>query len=128
MGRRKKQDVNELPADPRECRAALDAWLKCFDITPLDIFNASMREYWHEAERYRQASEMAVMCGDVNAAVQYHEEKFKMIEKAITVAVKAAPYIHPRLMSTNATVDTGPVQIEIVQFGEKIKKQLEGVQ
>lgn len=118
----------KLPDSPQDWRILFAQTIAERHITPLEIMTTAMREYWHEAERYRQAAEVAIMMGDEDAAVEYHERKFVEIEKAVSVATKAAPYMHPRLMSTNNSVETGPLKIELVRFSQRAREELKVVE
>jgi hypothetical protein len=40
------------------------------------------------------------------------------LETAAAVAVKAAPYVHPKLQAVDHTSDSEPMTIQIVQFGD----------
>ena len=119
MPAKRKQKKASLPAPAQDWRILFAQALAERSITPLEVMTTAMREYWAEAERYRQAAEYAMIMGDEDAVVEYHERKFLEIEKAVAVAVKAAPYMHPRLMSSTNTLDAGPLTIELVRFSEQ---------
>lgn len=114
-----------LPPEATDWRIALAKIIANQELTPLDTMSRAMREYWQRAESFRQACEMALALGNDEDAIYYNNEKFKAIEKAVAVAAKAAPYLHPRLTSINTQIDTGPIQIELVKFSESIQQQIE---
>ncbi len=91
-------------------------------ITPLEVLTGAMRVAWNEAERYQAASKEAYAMGDDAAALAHHRKMLAMIGKASEYAVKAAPYIHPRLQSLQQKVDNGPLEIKIRRFFEESVK------
>lgn len=121
----KKKPKPPFPPEANDWRIALAKIIAAQELTPLDTMSRAMREYWQRAESFRQACEMALALGNEEDAVYYNDEKFKAIEKAVAVAAKAAPYLHPRLTSINTQIDTGPIQIELVRFSDSLQGQIE---
>jgi len=121
--RPQKQPSAALPDAVSKWRIQAAQELAEIDITPLEVMLAGMRMYWDMAESYRQAKEIAVMTGGEDDAVYYNNQMFLQIKEAVSIAQKCANYVHPRLLSTNSTIDAGPLTIELVKFTEA--KQIE---
>lgn len=75
------------------------------DLSPLDVLKIAMCEHFDAAERYRRAESIAILAGDLDAALEYQDQVRVWLRKACDIARIAAPYVHPRLISATERVD-----------------------
>lgn len=112
----KRQGAGRKAGLPNKATQARQAKVESTGITPLDVMIANMRQAYAEAQRADEEltgarlKELAKAEDPFKAILAEVKKAVQFRKIAQTCAADAAPYIHPKLASTEVTgKDGGPV-------------------